>query len=64
MCPEADMEVEQRPDGKWEVREAGEVLVVCASNEDAWRWIDRHRPDGFDDRHDRVRMYFTAKQSR
>lgn len=46
------------PDGRHEVQTvAGEALAVCATNAEAWAWIDRHtsseREDA--DRHYRIR---------
>lgn len=34
-------------DGKHEVQTTrGDVLAVCDSNSQAWRWIDRHGAEG------------------
>lgn len=36
---------------------AGEVLAICATNAEAWAWIDRHAGSGREDtdRHYRIR---------
>jgi hypothetical protein len=37
------MRIIQHSDGTWEVVNAlGETLSVHITNEDAWRWLDRH----------------------
>ena len=46
------------PDGRHEVQTvAGEALAVCATNAEAWGWIDRHTSSGREDtdRHYRIR---------
>lgn len=55
---EMKLRVCARPDGKHEVQTvAGEVLAVCDSNAQAWRWIDRHSTGGQkdEDRQARIR---------
>lgn len=52
------LRVAARPDGRHEVQTvAGEVLAVCATNAEAWGWIDRHTSSGREDtdRHYRIR---------
>lgn len=56
---EAALKVVARPDGQHEVQTlAGEVLTVCATNAEAWRWIDLHSAEGQTDtdRHHRIRQ--------
>ena len=56
---EAGLRVHAREDGRREVRTlAGDVLAVCATDAEAWRWIDRHSTEGQDDsaRHYRIRQ--------
>lgn len=56
---EAGLRVVPRDDGKQEVQTlAGEVLAVCATNAEAWRWIDRNAREGQadDERHLRIRQ--------
>lgn len=53
------LRVVARPDGKHEVRTvSGDVLAVCDSNSQAWRWIDRHSGAGQadDERQLRIRQ--------
>lgn len=53
------LRVVARPDGKHEVQTVtGDVLAVCDSNAQAWRWIDRHSIGGQkdEDRHLRIRQ--------
>lgn len=54
---EAALRVVSRDDGQHEVRTAGgDLLAVCATNAEAWAWIDRHSAEGQadTDRHRRV----------
>ena len=56
---EMTLRVVSRPDGKHEVQTvAGDVLAVCDSNAQAWRWIDRHSTEGqeADNRQLRIRQ--------
>ena len=56
---EAALRVHAREDGKREVRTlAGDVLAVCATDAEAWGWIDRHSAEGQadTDRHHRIRQ--------
>lgn len=54
---EAGLRVVAREDGKQEVQTlAGEVLAVCASNAEAWRWIDRNAREGQADDERRLRI--------
>ena len=40
------MKIEQNEYGTWDVIDgAGNVLATLASNEDAWRWLDRQNND-------------------
>lgn len=44
---EAGLRIVRRDDGKQEVQTlAGDVLAVCATNAEAWHWIDRHSKEG------------------
>ncbi len=55
---EAALRVHAR-DGKREVRTlAGDVLAVCATDAEAWGWIDRHTAEGQadTDRRHRIRQ--------
>ena len=37
------MKVERNESGEWNVRDnAGTVVATLATNDEAWRWIDRH----------------------
>jgi len=52
------LRVAARPDGRHEVKTvAGEVLAVCATNAEAWGWIDRRSNEGRrdSDQHYRIR---------
>lgn len=52
------LRVAARPDGRHEVQTvAGEALAVCATNAEAWGWIDRYTSSGRGDtdRHYRIR---------
>ncbi len=56
---EAGLRVVAREDGQHELQTlTGEVLAVCATNAEAWRWIDRRSVEGQDDaeRHRRIRQ--------
>lgn len=54
---EAGLRVRAREDGKHEVRTlAGDVLAVCASDAEAWRWIDRHSAEGQETEERRLRI--------
>jgi hypothetical protein len=56
---EAGLRIHLRADGRREVQTlAGDVLAVCASDAEAWRWIDRHSVEGQsdDNRHIRIRQ--------
>lgn len=53
------LRVVARSGGKHEVQTAGgDVLAVCDSNSQAWRWIDRHGEAGQadEDRQLRIRL--------
>ncbi|PZO63217.1 MAG: hypothetical protein DI498_13835 [Paracoccus denitrificans] len=54
---EDGLRVVARLDGKHEVQTvAGEVLAVCDSNAQAWRWIDRHSIGGQKDEDRQLRI--------
>lgn len=56
---EAALRVNARLDGKHEVQTmACEVLAICESNAQAWRWIDRNSGAGQadEDQHYRIRQ--------
>lgn len=51
------LRVVARPGGKHEVQTmAGDVLAVCDSNSQAWRWIDRHGDEGKADDERQIRI--------